>query len=302
MFALLIQSAAAAAAAMPAKAKTKKDASGDKPVGKTKAQAEAKAKDKAGGNLVQAEPSSAAKQAALTPPLEYHDPNVAWRHKVQLAVDKVKGYFGQDLETKDALSVNEGFMAPVDEDVLKARVADASFTDPVVLTGGVNILWANPLTSLTPNVAINGAAIEKFMANTWPTGVVRPLTEPIDFCLEMPLKKGGLTRVSPDETQHALILQVAKRISEGADEAEMERWRRCLLSASGRFIRVQGFDGMYFWCTNARRRLRDAAAAIVHLASQIICDIWLFKAPEYLINLYSFPMYHDLLNCFDLLP
>ena len=100
----------------------------------------------------------------------------------------------------------------------------------------------------------------------------------------MPLNKGGLTRLSPEEPQHALIVQVARRITENAPEDEMAIWKKCLLSATGRFLRVHSFDDMYFWVTNSRRRLRDAAAAVVHLASQIICDIWLFKAQSGLLG------------------
>ena len=62
-------------------------------------------------------------------------------------------------------------------------------------------------------------------------------------------------------------------------------WRCCLLSTTGRFIRADTYDDQYFWATNCRRRFKDAAAVIVHLASHIICDVWLFKArKEALLN------------------
>lgn len=117
------------------------------------------------------------------------------------------------------------------------------------------------------------------MATTWPPGTVKPLPEPIDFRADggFPLKKGGLLRLSPEETQHALILKVARRIEEGAEQDELDEWKKIMLSATGRFIRADTFDDQYFCVTNARRRFRDAAAAIVHLTSQIVCDIWMFK-------------------------
>ena len=87
-----------------------------------------------------------------------------------------------------------------------------------------------------------------------------------------------MMRLSPEEMQHALILKVAERIEAGADEAELLIWKRCLLSATGRFVRADTYDDQYVFVTSARRRMRDAASAVVHLASQIICDIWLFKA------------------------
>ena len=118
------------------------------------------------------------------------------------------------------------------------------------------------------------------MQTTWPLGVVRPLQETIDFRLDgtFPMKCGALMRISPEEPQHALILKVAERISAKAGDEEMAQWKLCLLSASGRFVRTDTFDDNYFWVTNARRRFREAATAMVHLASQIICDIWMFKA------------------------
>ena len=237
-----------------------------KPKGKAKAKAPtaAKAPD-AQGEIMPATPN-------------FYNPNVEWHSNVQLALDAIRGYFGENIHQEDALSVREGFMAPCDSEELKAKLDDTSLIDPIIMTCGVNILWASPLESLTPNVAVNTSAIEMFIANTWPPGVVRPLNEPIDFRLDsVPFSKGGLTRLSPDEPQHALILQVARRITDGAPADEMAIWKKCLLSATGRFIRVHNYDDMYFWVTNARRRLRDAAAAIVHLASQVICDIWLFK-------------------------
>jgi len=117
------------------------------------------------------------------------------------------------------------------------------------------------------------------MTTTWPPGTVKPLPEPIDFRADggFPLKKGGLLRLSPEETQHALILKVARRIEEGAEQDELDEWKKIMLSATGRFIRADTFDDQYFCVTNARRRFRDAAAAIVHLTSQIVCDIWMFK-------------------------
>ena len=50
-----------------------------------------------------------------------------------------------------------------------------------------------------------------------------------------------------------------------------------MLSTQGRFIRADTHDAQYFFVTNQRRRFRGIAAAAVHLASQVICDIYLFK-------------------------
>ena len=233
-----------------------------------------KAKANAGGA------PAAIDAAALALP-KYHNPNVEWHHMLAQAIDTIKNKFGMDIDKADALAEGDGFTAPVNEQVLQDRLSDPTkWTGQTIASGGVNIFWANPLESLTPNVAINKKAVENYMQNFWPTGVVKPLDQPIDLRLDgkFPISRGSMMRLSPEEMQHALILKVAQRIDDGADDAELLVWRRCLLSATGRFVRADTYDEQYFFVTNSRRRMRDAASAIVHLASQVVCDIWLFKA------------------------
>ena len=209
----------------------------------------------------------------------FHNPNTEWHAQVQDAMDKIIGKWGQEFPKSAALGITDGgTSAPVDLVALKTRFDDtATWSEPILMGGGVNALWTNPMSSLTPNVSINMANVEKFIQNTWPAGTVKPLAETIDFRAEFPLHLGCLTRLSPEEPQQALIIHVGRRIATGADEGELEKWRRILLSSTGRFVRAETWDDMYFWVTNARRRFKDAAAAIVHLATQIICDIWMFK-------------------------
>ena len=218
--------------------------------------------------------------AAPTLP-SYHNPNVEWHNRLVLAIDTIKCKFGMNIDKADALREGDGFTAPINEQVLQDRLNDpTNWTGNVIASGGVNIFWANPLESLTPNVAINKKAVENYMQNYWQNGVVRPLDQPIDLRLDgkFPISRGSLMRLSPEEMQHALILKVAERIDAPASEEELLVWRRCLLSATGRFVRADTYDEQYFFVTNSRRRMRDAASAIVHLASQVVCDIWLFKA------------------------
>jgi hypothetical protein len=244
---------------------------------------------KAGAKAAAAPAAAAAEEELAAPTLpNYHNPNIAWHNKLTMAMDTIKGQFGMDIEKAEPLSEEEGFTAPCNENVLQDRMNDpAKWKGNIIASGGVNIFWASPLQSLTPNVAINVKAVETYMANYWQHGVAKPLDQPIDLRLDgkFPMARGSMMRLSPEEMQHALILKVAQRIEAGADDAELLVWRRCLLSATGRFVRADTFDEQYFWVTNSRRRMRDAAAAIVHLASQVICDIWLFKArKEALLN------------------
>ena len=42
-------------------------------------------------------------------------------------------------------------------------------------------------------------------------------------------------------------------------------------------MKLDGFDDIYFHSVNRRRRTADTARSIVHLASQVCCDVWLFR-------------------------
>ncbi|CAK0889059.1 unnamed protein product, partial [Prorocentrum cordatum] len=183
--------------------------------------------------------------------------------RIELAMDKIKGYFGQNIEKAMPLAGDVGHQEPINYDLVEERLNEEVWADQVLVTGGVNVLWAKPSESLTPTVAINVHAVENFMQNLWPPGLVRPLAEPIDFLAGPGGVVGGkMTRLSPEEPQQALVLKIAERIEAGADAEEMKRWKACLLSATGRVVRAETWDDQYFWVTNARRRFRDAAAAI----------------------------------------
>jgi hypothetical protein len=244
------------------------------------------AKKKAAAKAVAAPNAAAPAPAgpALAPILlnyHYHNPNVEWHTRIAMAIDTIKGKFGMDIDKADPLPEEDGFTAPCNEKVLQDRLHDPTkWKGNIIASGGVNVFWANPLESLTPNVAINKKAVENYMQTYWQNGVAKPLDQPIDLRLDgkFPMTRGSMMRLSPEEMQHALILKVAQRMEAGADEAELLVWKRCLLSATGRFVRADTYDEQYFFVTNSRRRMRDAAAAIVHLASQVVCDIWLFKA------------------------
>lgn len=205
----------------------------------------------------------------------FQNPNESWHLEVSTALDVIEGYFGADLAKKPALSQLEGFQSPLDFGLCHMRMTDENWDSPILTTGGCNALWVSPTFSMTPNVTINVKALKQFMVNYWPGGVVRPLFEPIDFRATM--DNCVVARLSPEEPVQALVLQVAGRIQAGAGADEMEKWKKCLFSASGRLIKADSFDSQYFWAVNSRRRTGDAARSVVHLASQIVSDIWMFK-------------------------
>ena len=120
-------------------------------------------------------------EAATTLP-DYFNPNVAYHEKLQLALDSILGAFGPDIRQKPALKVSEGgFQAPIDLKVAEARLADENWVEPVLISGGVNALWCNPLSTLTPNVPIEEKRVLDLMRSSWPDDRVHPINEAIDL-------------------------------------------------------------------------------------------------------------------------
>ena len=42
-------------------------------------------------------------------------------------------------------------------------------------------------------------------------------------------------------------------------------------------MKCENWESEYFWSVNSRRRTSDLSKSVMHLASQIVSDIWLFK-------------------------
>ena len=137
---------------------------------------------------------------------------------------------------------------------------------------GVNLLWADPLLSVTPAVPLIAGAILEIAETMFPNGPAG-LVDHVLTLKSGPLNKGAALRVSPEEPQHAVIFKIAARIDEEAEEAELLEWKRVLLSFPGKFIHLDTDDDVYFHVTNAREKVKSAAAAISHKTSQIIFDI-----------------------------
>lgn len=209
------------------------------------------------------------------------DPNIEWLAEVRRAVETIKACaeFGADICTAPALplvgveSELAGFQAPYVESIaLTKGKTKSSFSC------GVNALWASPLMSVTPGVPLLPAAIKELMTTMFPNGPA-PLEHTISFKAEQngTLKFGEALRVSPEEPQHALVLKIATRITEGADVAELREWKRVLLSCPGRVVFLDTDDDVYFYLTNARIKALTSARAMAHKTSQIIIDIYNFK-------------------------
>ncbi|CAE7767875.1 unnamed protein product [Symbiodinium necroappetens] len=203
----------------------------------------------------------------------FYNPNAAWHAEVEESMDVLRGAFGVDLKQRPALSEEDGFAAPLDLGLAKTRLADGAWTGQVLASGGVNVLWDSPLTTMTGTVAVNKMALERWMKNQWSSGP-RPLRDPVDFRI---VSGGALERVSPEEPVQALVVTVARRVRAGASQDELQLWLKVMFSASGRIVKAESSIDAYFWGVNFRRGVKDESKAVCHLASQVAADVWLFK-------------------------
>ena len=184
---------------------------------------------------------------------KFHNPNEAWQMKVADSLDTIKGQFGEQLKSFPALNEDEGFSAPLSLELARKRRDDDAWQEPILASGGVNVLWDSPLTTHTAAVPINERAVERFIYNLWGQGTetkVVPLTEPVDFRL---LSDGTLERISPEEPVQALVVHVAQRIRDGADKDELLQWMKVIFSATGRIVKADTEIDVYFWSINYRR-------------------------------------------------
>ncbi|CAE7607095.1 unnamed protein product [Symbiodinium sp. CCMP2592] len=212
-------------------------------------------------------------------PLEpvFDNPNASFHERITMALDQLRAYFGMDFETSLPLPQTEGFQAPIDLVLMAERLPKDAWGAQVLVSGAVNCLWDSCLASLTPSVTVNESSLEAFIRKTWPEGVVKPLTEPVDFRAMPDSSLRSFTRLSPEEPVQAMVIHIARRIASGAPKKEMDAWKKCILSCPGRFIRADSFEEQYFWAVNCRRKTKFMADMVQHLPSQVVCDIWLFK-------------------------
>jgi len=102
--------------------------------------------------------AAAAEVRVVVPPPPAWDPNVEWHVQVQYALDKIKSVFGEDICSRPALPLHPphdvpnailGFQEPFNEAMMRQKTRLGE-----MYVCGVNVLWANPLKSLSPGVPI----------------------------------------------------------------------------------------------------------------------------------------------------
>jgi hypothetical protein len=234
-------------------------------------------------------------------PADLYDPNATWHKMISEAIQVIKDcpVFGEDICSAKPLPLTgdadtlTGFQAPFDETVFMDMTTQNSTVDPFLKKGhtavyscGINALWCDPLRSLTPGVPLLPRAIEKMMTTMFPQGAPRAMEQRVE--IQAPLNGkvpfGTAVRVSPEETQHALIVAISRAIAESKPETELIEWKRVLLSCPGAFVmNLETADDLYFHVTNLRSKVEATSRAISHKASQIIFDVYNYKLRKELV-------------------
>ena len=64
--------------------------------------------------------------------------------------------------------------------------------------------------------------------------------------------RGNLKSATPEEQRHALVLAIGRNIADGQSDAELQRWRTCILSAVVTFTKYDTDDDLFWAATNHR--------------------------------------------------
>lgn len=90
--------------------------------------------------------------------------------------------------------------------------------------GAGNLFWVNLKWSATPKVPVNEKGVDNFRQQHF-SSPKRWIKQPMIIAVEesMTLHFGNLTRVTPEEADHALLLAVSGAIDAGEDEQVLRR-------------------------------------------------------------------------------
>ena len=140
--------------------------------------------------------------------------------------------------------------APYDPQLLKqALEGKGSYTC------GANLLWIDLLVSITPNVPVNEASIQKGMDKYFPSPdinwelgkvVIGVLPAQLDVLAEGKTAPTGLRLLSPEEYLHSFVLKVADRVRAAASMGELKSWANLMLSLPVTFQLAASQEKLYF--------------------------------------------------------
>ncbi|CAK9038886.1 Uncharacterized protein SCF082_LOCUS22815 [Durusdinium trenchii] len=143
--------------------------------------------------------------------------------------------------------------------------------------GAGNLFWVNLKWSATPKVPVNEKGVDNFRQQHF-SSPKRWIKQPMIIAVEesMTLHFGNLTRVTPEEADHALLLAVSGAIDAGEDEQVLRQWRAVLLTVPMIFEILPTNDQKFFR-VNLRNEIITDFDSLARNTAQRIYELMSFK-------------------------
>ena len=147
---------------------------------------------------------------------------------------------------------------------------------------GCNIFWLKLEHLPVPGVPLTKHGISTAMKQHFqaPKRYIDPIVVAAtsrDDGTSLIRKQGNLELVSPPEVVHALILKLAARIDEGAEDEELRRWRQVCLTVTFVFEVLDNSLARYFRSVNLHEQLTGNFEAMARDVTQRVMELMAFK-------------------------
>ena len=110
-----------------------------------------------------------------------------------------------------------------------------------------------------------------------------PVVIPVDVPDDLPKTTGTWRMISPEELIHSFLLKLQERIDQGADEEELNQWKKVALSYPAQFEVIQasgsgsGSDELYWEAWRNRQIMIQASDTVKRTARQLCWEVYGFK-------------------------
>ena len=166
-----------------------------------------------------------------------------------------------------------GFIAPFSPAVYDARRSDANFE----YACGINFFWQNMTFSVLNYVPIYLSRVMEYSQSITPGLLKNQLILVASFATASSMPRGHITRLSAEETSHAIVFKVATVLNNSPTAEVKKEWLRTLLSAPGVFKRLDNDDDIYAETNSLRQDIAGTARAVEHTARQLCYNVYGFK-------------------------
>ncbi|CAE7303315.1 unnamed protein product [Symbiodinium sp. CCMP2592] len=232
---------------------------------------------KGGGNAAAPDPAAGGPAAA----------GVNCRHlgRVMDALTEISGNTVlSDVKDKPPLPISNSkdssTIAPFDRDQMKHALGSKGS-----YTCGGNLMWIDLLTSITPNVPVVEATVQKSMDKYFPSAninweigkVIIGLLPAQVESLANGAQPTSLRLISPEEYLHAFVLKVAQRVKDGAPMGELNQWSTLMLSLPMTFQVGASPEKLYFAGVTARENYGTGYDLLFRSAVQRIYELGVYR-------------------------